>query len=148
MVEHFVGECLAAGEFEEAEQMLGHPYTITGKVIYGRQVGRTLGVPTANLQLHRYRAPIDGVYAVEIKGLDKDYRGVANVGVRPTFSEDTLKPILEVHIFDFDQEIYGRYLKIIFRHKIREEKKFADVEKLKFAVFSDIDSAHDFFREQ
>ncbi|RLA38843.1 MAG: bifunctional riboflavin kinase/FAD synthetase [Gammaproteobacteria bacterium] len=141
-----IRECLAKGDFHEAEQMLGHPYSIVGKVVYGRQVGRTLGVPTVNLQLHRYRAPLDGVYAVEIKGLDKNYQGVANVGVRPTFDEETPKPILEVHIFEFSQDIYGKYLEIVFRHKIREEKKFDGIEALKSAIFADIESAKEYFR--
>lgn len=141
-----IREYLAQGEFELAEKMLGHPYTITGKVVYGRQVGRTLGVPTANIQLHRYRAPIDGSYAVEIHGLDKPFQGVANVGVRPTFDEATLKPILEVHIFDFDKEIYGKYVKVVFRLKIRDEKKFDGIEQLKEAIFSDIEKAKNYFR--
>lgn len=143
-----IRDCLARGEFEFAEKMLGHPYTITGKVVYGRQVGRTLGVPTANLQLHRYRAPIDGVYAVEITGLGRALIGVANVGVRPTFEEETPRPILEVHIFDFEREIYGKYVKVIFRQKIREEKKFEGIEQLKTAIFADIDSARDYFRDR
>ena len=143
-----IRECLERGEFEVAEKMLGHPYTITGKVVYGRQLGRTLGVPTANLQLHRYRAPIDGVYAVEIVGLDEPFLGVANVGVRPTIDEKTPKPILEVHIFDFQTEIYGKYLKVIFRRKIRDEKKFEGIEELKTAIFADIASTKNYFRER
>lgn len=143
-----IRECLERGEFELAEKMLGHPYTITGKVVYGRQLGRTLGVPTANLQLHRYRAPIDGVYAVEIRGLDKPLIGVANVGVRPTIDEETAKPILEVHIFNFEREIYGKYLKVIFRRKMRDEKKFEGIEALKTAIFADIASTKNYFRER
>ena len=140
-----IRECLAQGEFILAESLLGHPYTIIGKVVYGRQIGKTLGVPTANIQLHRYRAPIDGVYAVETSGLDRIYQGVANVGVRPTIEEATLKPILEVHIFDFDEEIYGRQVQVRFLHKIRDEKKFSGLDELKAAIFSDIEKAHTFF---
>ena len=143
-----IRECLARGEFKAAEEMLGHAYTIMGKVVYGRQFGRTMGVPTANIQLHRYRAPIDGVYAVEILGLDADYHGVANVGVRPMIEEETLKPILEVHIFDFEQDIYGESVKVVFRHKIRDEKKFEGIEQLKAAIFADIDSAREFFEKK
>lgn len=143
-----IRECLARGEFEVAEEMLGHAYTITGKVVYGRRLGKTLGAPTANIQLHRYRAAIDGVYAVEVRGLDAHYNGVANVGVRPTFEEETLKPILEVHIFDFEQDIYGRSVKVIFRHKIREEKKFDGIDQLKSAIFADIKIAREFFRDR
>lgn len=140
--------CLAAGEFEDAEAMLGHPYSISGKVVYGRQLGRQLDAPTANLQLHRYRAPIEGVYAVEIAGLDQLYQGVANVGVRPTLNEVTLKPILEVHIFDFARDIYGRRVEVIFRRKIRPELKFDGLEALKSAIQRDIRHAKVYFAER
>lgn len=140
-----IRECLAAGDFGRAEKMLGYPFAITGKVIYGRQIGRTLNAPTANIQLHRYRAPIDGVYAVEVEGLDKRYQGVANVGVRPTVEEATLKPILEVHLFDFKENIYGAYVKVIFRHKIRDEKKFATMDELKSAIAEDMECVRQYF---
>jgi len=137
--------CLAAGQFSEAETMLGHPYSIAGRVARGRQLGRTIGVPTANIQLHRYKAPLSGVYAVEITGLTSDRYGVANVGVRPTIDGDTIRPILEVHIFDFDADIYGQYIEIIFRKKIREEKKYDGLEALKEAISKDMKEARQFF---
>ncbi|MBQ61282.1 MAG: bifunctional riboflavin kinase/FMN adenylyltransferase [Gammaproteobacteria bacterium] len=143
-----IRECLFQGDFATAEEMLGHPYAITGKVVYGRQVGRTIGIPTANIHLHRYRAPIEGVYAVEVQGLDADYIGVANVGVRPTFEEEMLKPILEVHILDFNQDIYGRFVKVIFRHKVREEMKFDGIDQLKSAISNDIESARELFKDK
>ena len=141
-----IRECLADGNFELAESLLGHPYSISGKVIYGRQIGRTLGVPTANIQLHRYVAPISGVFAVQM-ALENDevLFGVANVGVRPTFEDKTLKPILEVHLFDFHRDIYGSRARVIFRHKIRDEKKFADVEELKAAIMDDMEKARTYF---
>jgi len=142
-----IRECLANGDFSMAQQLLGRPYSITGKVVYGRQLGRTLDAPTANLQLHRDRAPIDGVYAVEIAGLDTTLTGVANVGVRPTLNEATLKPILEVHIFDFVGTIYGKTVKVIFRAKIREEKKFTGLEALKSAIREDMLVARQFFKD-
>ena len=142
-----IRECLANGDFNMAQQLLGRPYSITGKVVYGRQLGRTLDAPTANIQLHRDRAPIDGVYAVEIEGLDKTLTGVANVGVRPTLNEATLKPILEVHIFDFAGTIYGKTVKVIFRAKIREEKKFTGLEALKSAIREDMLVARQFFKD-
>lgn len=143
-----IRECLAQGNFELAEELLGHRYSIMGKVIYGRQLGRELGAPTANIQLHRYRAPIDGVYAVEMEGLDEVYQGVANVGVRPTIDEETLKPILEVHLFDFDQDIYGRGVKVNFCHKIRPEKRFDNLELLKEAIHKDMAEARQYFARQ
>lgn len=140
-----IRESLADGDFKLAESLLGHPYSITGKVIYGRQVGRTIGSPTANIQLHRYVAPIAGVYAVEILIGGELFDGVANVGVRPTFDEEMPKPILEVHIFDFDRDIYGQTVKVTFRHKIREEKKFDGIDALKSAIQQDIEQARRFF---
>jgi riboflavin kinase/FMN adenylyltransferase len=142
-----IRQCLANGDFNMAQQLLGRPYSITGKVVYGRQLGRTLDAPTANIQLHRDRAPIDGVYAVEIEGLDTTLTGVANVGVRPTLNEATLKPILEVHIFDFAGTIYGKTVKVIFRAKIREEKKFTGLEALKSAIREDMLVARQFFED-
>ena len=142
-----IRECLAGGDFALAEDLLGYPYAISGKVVYGRQIGRTLGVPTLNIQLHRYVAPITGVFAVEVYLGERLLQGVANVGVRPTIGERTLKPILEVHLFDFMDDVYGSAVKVIFRHKIREEKKFDGLEELKRAIFADIDRAKQFFLE-
>ena len=139
-----IRECLAKGEFELAGDLLGHPYSIMGKVIYGRQLGRQLDAPTANIQLHRYRAPLEGVYAIEMTGLDKTYRGVANVGVRPTVDHNA-EPILEVHLFDFDDDIYGRNVRVIFRRKIRDEKKFENLEQLKLAIHSDFAEGRRYF---
>jgi riboflavin kinase/FMN adenylyltransferase len=140
-----IRECLGEGNFELAEQLLGHPYSIMGKVVYGRQLGKQLGSPTINIDLHRYRAPIDGVHAVEVDGLDKLYFGVANCGFRPTVDSDTPKPILEVHLLDFSCDIYGRSVKVIFRHKIRPEKKFEGLDELKSAISADIDRAREIF---
>lgn len=139
-----IRECLAAGDFSLAEKLLGHPYYIVGKVIYGRQLGRTLDVPTMNIQLHRYVAPIAGVYACEAEVRGVRYTGVANIGVRPTF-EEVMQPVLEVHAFDFNQEVYGQNVKVIFRHKLRDEKKFETVDALKHAIHRDIADARAFF---
>ena len=140
-----IRESLARGHFEEAKDLLGYAYSISGKVIYGRQIGRTLGVPTANIQLHRYVAPITGVFAVEMLFDGQTFPGVANVGVRPTIDDHTLKPILEVHLFDFSGDIYGERAKVVFRRKIRDEKKFAGIEALKEAIMNDIQDAKTFF---
>ena len=140
-----IRECLALGGFELAESLLGYAYSISGKVIYGRQIGRTLGVPTANIQLNRYVAPITGVFSVEMLFDGQAFLGVANVGVRPTIDDRTLKPILEVHLFDFSRDIYGKTAKVIFRQKIRDEKKFTGVEELKAGIMNDIKDAKAFF---
>ena len=140
-----IRECLDLGDFGLAENLLGHPYFITGKVIYGRQIGRTLNAPTINVQLHRYVAPIAGVFACECLVGSCLYRGVANVGVRPTFDVALPKPVLEVHLFEFDEDIYGENVKVIFRHKIRQEKKFDGLDELKMAIREDIESAKKWF---
>ena len=140
-----IRECLKRGDFAMAEKLLGYPYSITGKVVYGRQLGRQLGVPTANIQLHRYVAPIAGVFACDAIVGGRTYRGVANVGVRPTVDKDAVVPILEVHLFDFDEDIYGQNVRVIFRYKIRDEKKFGSLDELKEAIEADIRTAREYF---
>ncbi len=142
-----IRECLARGDFELAEKLLGRPYSIIGRVVHGNRLGQRLEAPTANIQLHRYRAPIDGVYAVEVERLNGVLQGAANVGVRPTLPEATPEPILEVHIFDFDEDIYGKCVEVIFRHKIREEKKFDNLDQLKDAIHEDIANAREYFSD-
>ena len=139
---------LEDGDFALAEQLLGRPYSMSGRVMYGRQLGRTLGVPTANLSLKGKKAPLQGVFAVQVAGLErcggaKLMQGVANVGFRPTV--DGEQPLLETHIFDFSQAIYGERIRVIFRHKIREEKKFDNVSLLKEQIMLDIDAAKKHF---
>lgn len=134
-----IREVLAAGDFELAEKLLGHPYFIMGRVVYGRQLGRQLGVPTANIRLQRYRAALEGVYAVRVTGLDRTYNGVANIGVRPTV--DGKEPLLEVHLFDYQGDLYGRLLTVQFVEKIREERTFDGLEALKTQIHADMKQA-------
>lgn len=132
---------LEAGDFVSAERMLGRPYSISGKVVYGRQLGASLGTPTANLKLHRLRAPLAGVHAVEVNGVeDKVLAAVANVGTRPTVT-DSIEANLEVHLLDYAGNLYGRNIDVRFRNKIREEKRFASLDELKAAIKADIVSA-------
>jgi riboflavin kinase / FMN adenylyltransferase len=140
-----IREVLAAGNFPLARRLLGYRYFIMGRVVYGRQVGRSLGVPTANIQLQRYRAALDGVYAVSVAGLDRPYRGVANIGVRPTL--DGKEPLLEVHLFDFDGDIYGRLLTVTFHRKIRKEQRFDSIDALRAQIMADIATARVWFAE-
>lgn len=131
-------ELLAASRFIEAERMLGRPYSITGRVMKGQQLGRTLGAPTANLQLRRIRAPLTGVFAVEVLGIDEQpLPGVANVGVRPTIG-DLTQAILEVHVLDFEGDLYSRNITVVFRHKIRDERRFESVDALKAQIVRDL----------
>ena len=138
-----VREALRAGDFQEAERLLGHPYFMMGRVVYGRQLGRQLGVPTANIRLQRYRTPLEGVFAVTVTGLDRRYEGVANVGVRPTV--DGKEPLLEVHLFDFAEDIYGRLLTVEFKRKIRDERAFDGLEALKAQIARDIERTREYF---
>ena len=139
-----IREALACGDITLAEKLLGHRFFIMGHVIYGRQLGRQLGVPTANIRLNRYRAPLDGVFAVTASGLDRTYEGIANVGIRPTIGGK--EPLLEVHLFDFAGDIYGRLLTVNFRHKLRDERQFASLDALKTQIAADITEARAWFR--
>jgi riboflavin kinase/FMN adenylyltransferase len=140
-----IRHALENADFVLAERLLGRPYGMTGKVCYGRQLGRTLGVPTANVELHRMNSPIAGVYAVEVAGIDgRLYHGVANVGMRPTIA-DRSKAILEVHLFDFNGDIYGKSIDVVFRHKIRDERKFSSLVELKKNIRADIEASRHWF---
>lgn len=138
---------LEQGEFSAAEELLGRPYSISGRVTYGQQLGRKLGVPTANIHLRRYRSPLQGVFAVSLQLGDRTYSGVANVGVRPTVSGSN-KPILEVHLFDFAEAIYGSSVSVTFYRKLRDEQKFASLEALQTQLQIDIAQARNYFNLQ
>jgi riboflavin kinase/FMN adenylyltransferase len=138
-----VRDALWDGDFALAERLLGHPYFMMGRVVYGRQLGRQLGVPTANIRLQRYRTPVEGVFAVTVKGLEREYEGIANVGVRPTV--DGREPLLEVHLFDFAGDIYGELLTVVFKHKIRDERAFDGLEALKAQIDRDIARTREYF---
>lgn len=136
---------LEAANFIEAETLLGRPYSISGRVMVGQQLGRTIGVPTANLHLRRLRAPLAGVYAVEVFGVGNEKLfGVANVGTRPTIG-DLTKAILEVHIFNFSGNLYHKHLKVIFRKKLRDEQKFPSLDALKEQIACDMKNGRAYF---
>jgi len=123
---------LAAGEFAAAEPLLGRPFVIDGKVEYGNQLGRTLGYPTANIHLPQRVSPIQGIFAVRV-GLGESecsWPGVASLGVRPTVNQVS-QPLLEVHLFDFDGDLYGQRMAVEFVAKLRDEQKFDGLEPLK-----------------
>ena len=141
-----IREVLAESRFELAEKLLGYPYFMMGRVVYGRQLGRQLDVPTANIRMQRLRWPVDGVFAVE-NHLDdgRIVPGVANVGLRPTV--DGREPMIESHLFDFDGDLYGKPLKVVFRRKLRDEQKFDDLDALKAQIARDIEAARAVFDE-
>jgi riboflavin kinase/FMN adenylyltransferase len=124
-----IREALADGEVARAAALLGRPYRMSGRIIRGRRVGRTLGYPTANVDLRRRQSAVMGIFAVRVHGLpDGPVDGVASVGTRPTF--DLTKPLLEVHLFDFDRDIYGEYIHVDFVEHLRNEKKFESIDDL------------------
>jgi len=135
---------LEAGHFEAAKALLGRPFRISGKVCYGQQLGSKLGIPTANVNLHRYRAPLSGVFAVEVLLKGECVRGVANVGMRPTVG-DLLKPVLEVHLLDWSGDIYGQRIAVEFKKKLRDEQKFTTLDELVMNINQDIQTAHEYF---
>ena len=136
---------LERADFAEAESLLGRPYSISGKVIYGQQRGRELGVPTANLRLHRLEAPLSGVYLVNVGGAaDGPVHGVANVGFRPSVGEQP-RASLEVHLLDFEGHLYGKRLMVTFLDKVREEVKFDSLQALQEQIHKDIAHGRDYF---
>jgi riboflavin kinase/FMN adenylyltransferase len=134
-----IRELLGMGNLEAAERLLGHSYFIMGRVVYGRQLGRQLGTPTANIQLRRYHSALSGVFAVEVTCEDKNYNGVANIGIRPTV--EGKEPLLEVHLFDWDGDLYGQLLTVTFHKKLRKEQKFESLEALKKQIQLDKQNA-------
>ena len=140
-----VRDALAAGNLDQAARLLGRPYAISGRVVHGDKIGRTLGFPTANVQLKRKRLPLTGVYAVTVSGLDKRHLpGAASIGVRPTIAAG-LKPVLEVHLLDFDREIYGSHVTVHFLHKLREEARYETLEALTAQIALDVEQTRQFF---
>lgn len=137
-----VREYLQAGAFEHVTRLLGRPYSISGKVIRGRQLGRTIGVPTANLQLLAPSLPMTGVYAVRAALPAGVFDGVANLGYKPTVSSER-SPSLEVHLFDFDRDIYGQNMRVTFVRKLRDEQKFAGLPELQRQIRQDIIEARE-----
>ncbi len=135
-----IREALATGNVARANALLGRPYCMSGKVIKGRQVGRSLGYATANVDLRRRQSAVLGIYAVQVRGLgNAPINGVASVGTRPTF--DLQKPLLEVHLFDFDEDIYGEYIHVDFIEHLRDEEKFSSADELVAQMDIDAENA-------
>lgn len=133
---------LAAGDFAHASRLLGRPFTIGGRVVRGRRKGHELGYPTANIRLGKRVAPISGIFAVRVHGVAaRPLAGVASLGVRPTLT-DHGEPLLEVHVFDFDGDLYGRRIEVEFVAKLRDEEKFSDLDALRVQMDRDATEAH------
>lgn len=124
-----IREALASGNLARATALLGRPYRMSGRIVRGRRIGRTLGYPTANVDLRRRQSAVTGIFAVRVQGLPEGpVDGVASVGTRPTF--DLTKPLLEVHLFDFDRDIYGEYIHVDFIEHLRNEERFESIDDL------------------
>lgn len=140
-----IRQLLEQGDFTGVEKLLGRPYSISGRIVYGQQLGRQLGVPTANVHLRRYKSPLHGVFTVTVTFADGSvHNGVANVGVRPTVN-GVKKPLLEVHLFDFARTVYGALINVAFHTKLRDEKKFNSLDELQSQLQTDIAQAKQFF---
>jgi riboflavin kinase / FMN adenylyltransferase len=141
---------LKSGDLELAKKLLGRPYMISGHVIHGKKLGRNLGFPTLNLamtnQLHQRPPAMTGIYIVQVHGLqEKPLPGVASIGYRPTV-EDQGRVLLETHLFDFQEEVYGRVIRVEFLKKLRDEAKYSDLASLKEAIEADATAARNYFK--
>lgn len=142
-----IRENLLHGKMAMAERLLGRPYKMCGRIAHGDKRGRSIGFPTANIHLHRKASPVEGVFAVEMTGInDTPLKGVANVGTRPTVCGT--RALLEVHLFDFDQDIYGRHVGVNFLHKIRDEQRFDSIDELVKQITQDAADARTYFKQQ
>ena len=137
-----VRAALACGDLAQAARLLGRNYSISGRVVHGDKLGRTLGYATANIQLKHNRLPLNGIFAVRLHGAGAKARdGVASLGVRPTVKAEGSAAVLEVHVFDFAGDLYGRHVRAEFLSKIRDEEKYADLDTLKAQIARDCQAA-------
>ncbi len=138
---------LVAGQMRTAQRYLGRHYSISGRVVHGDGMGRKLGFPTANIQLKHNRPPLSGIFVVQAhaEGLGV-LQGVSSLGVRPTVKHDA-KPVLEVHLFEFGQQIYGKHMRVEFLHKLRDEEKYPDVATLTRHIALDVEHARKWFEQ-
>lgn len=135
-----VRKALIEGNMDRARELLGHGYAFSGRVAHGDKLGRQIGFPTANIHLHRLYTPVEGVFAVRVYGLGaKPINGAANVGSRPTVGGK--KIVLEVYLFDFNQDIYGQHVDVEFVQKLRDEEKFESVEAMQLQIEKDVENA-------
>lgn len=142
-----IRQALAQGDLEQAARLLGRPYDMNGRVAHGDRIGRTIGFPTANIHLHRRATPVYGVYAVLMSGADLQlWPGVANIGRRPTVQGT--REQLEVHLLDFQGDLYGQHVKVDFMHYLRPEQRFESLEALRRQIQRDVRQARSYFAAQ
>ena len=142
-----VRKCIEAGDFEKAAELLGRPYSLSGRIAHGQKLGRELGYPTINIKMGDKTLIVKGIFAVRVKGIDnRVLQGVASIGTRPTVAG--VDTILEVYILDFDQDVYGYSVEVEFLHKIRDEKKFDSLEELRVNIGRDTENAIAYFERE
>ncbi len=144
-----VREALGAGDLARVHALLGRNYRMCGRVGHGAKLGRQLGFPTANVLLKRLHTPLTGIFAVRLHGLSGSAQGIegaASLGLRPTVS-DQQRPTLEVHLFDFERDIYGAHVQVEFCHKLRDEEKYPTLDALRAQIALDVDEAREFLRQ-
>jgi riboflavin kinase/FMN adenylyltransferase len=135
-----IRQALAENDLDACAAMLGRDYTISGRVAHGQKLARELGVPTANISLKRYVSPVNGVYAVHVHGIETSpLSGIASIGKKPTVNGTSEE--LEVHIFDFDGDLYGKQIEVALLHKLRDEQKFDSLQLLKQQIELDVEAA-------
>ncbi len=140
-----IRELLQQNDLAAVKTLLGRPYSMEGRIVSGDKRGRTIGFPTANISLHRQATPVRGVYCVRVHGLGPDsLPGVANVGTRPTV--DGMRSLLEVHLFDFNDDIYKRHVTVEFCEKLRDEQRFESLDLLKAQIWQDAKAARHYFQ--
>jgi riboflavin kinase/FMN adenylyltransferase len=142
-----VREALAAGDVTLATQLLGRPYTISGRVVAGNRIGRTLGFPTANVRMRHNRPALCGIFAVRVHGLGEPVDGAASLGVRPTIDSLGI-PVLEVHLLDFSRDIYGCHVRVEFLSKLRDELKYPDLDSLREQIALDVAHTRQYFSNE
>jgi len=143
-----VRSALLDGNFSHAAELLGHPYTISGHVVHGQKLGRSIGFPTLNLRVAHKHPALAGIFVVQVHGLaDQPLPGVASVGVRPTV-DDSGRVLLETHVFDYAEHSYGKLIRVEFLKKLRDEEKFIDVPTLTAAIARDAEQARAYFMQQ
>ncbi|MBX9799308.1 MAG: bifunctional riboflavin kinase/FAD synthetase [Burkholderiaceae bacterium] len=142
-----VREALLQDDFARAEELLGHPYAMSGHVIHGKKLGRTIGFPTLNVRVAHKHPAVSGIYIVQVHGLDDHpLPGVASIGVRPTV-DDSGRVLLETHLFDYSQQCYGRLIRVEFLKKLRDEEKYIDLPTLTAAINRDAVEARAYFKQ-
>lgn len=138
-----IRDAVQGGDFVRAREMLGRDYTILGTVVHGEAVGNKIGFPTANLSAHSEQFPPNGVYLAEASIQGKSYHGVINLGVRPTVARGEPQRTLEIHLLDFDRDIYGEEIEVRFLQYLRSEQRFGSIDALKQQIETDVRQARE-----